>query len=150
MKTLSIIIFILLGKTVIAQTSNAPYIYDSTNTIGHIKLIEYPNNKVFFHKYEQNIDQSENHKDDYYTIFTFQEMGTITNRTIILAFDKPVNTCELKCPNGILHATSTRNNNNTEYKFVISQIKADEFSFVMYSKEKIFTKIYELNKYIEP
>jgi hypothetical protein len=148
--TLSILILILFTKIGSAQNSNKPYIYDSTVSDGEIIILEYPNTKINLRQFSESIDPSENHTGAHKAVFTFQEVGDIVNRTFILTFDKPVNSCEFKCPNETSRITTTFNGDKTQYKFVVSLIKANEFSFVIHSEEKIFTKIKEVSKYIEP
>jgi hypothetical protein len=146
MKALIILSLILFTKNAIAQPTNAVYLYDGTGDSWHISIVDYPGTKISFNEYSERIDTSENHRGAHVTMFTFQVSGVIRNRAITLKFDKPVNSCELRCPNGIFHATN--NKENTEYKFFINQIKAKEFSFVMYSKEPIFTRIDEANRHV--
>lgn len=55
MKAIPLFVLLYLSKNVIAQSSNSPYIYDSTLEIGHIKLLEYLNSKLFFYEYSQNM-----------------------------------------------------------------------------------------------
>lgn len=145
MKTLSalFLLFTLFSKVVIAQSRNNIYIYDSTVSGGHIKLIEYPNTRVDLKEFSETIDSSADHHGDYLTTFAFRETGDILNRTITVSFDKPVCSCELKYSNGVSNVAATHNREKTQYHFVISYIKSDEFSFVIYGKEKFFTKIYE-------
>ena len=149
MKTLYILILVLFSKNAIAQSKNSLYIYDSSSPIGHIRLIEYPDIKVVFNEYKYYVDSAENHKGDYLTIFTFQQFGTVVNRVIILTFDKPVKSCELKCPHGVSHIITTFNKEKTEYKFIINELKTNKFSFITYSKEEVYTKIDEVSKYIK-
>ena len=150
MKRIFLIILIFLSKSVIAQSNNKPYIYDSKLEIGHIKLMEYPNSRIFFHEYRTNIDTLKNHKDDYSLIVKFAIFGDLMNRIIILTFDGPVDYCELKCPNNLSHTTTIPNKDNTEYKFIINKLATKELSFVILSKEKIYVKINEVSKYITP
>lgn len=150
MKKVSVLLFIFLCGSAIAQRNRNPYIYDSTLQIGHIKLVEYPNSKLFFQSYISGIDTSENHKDDYSATIKFTVIGALVNRTIILTFNRPVDDCELICANGLSHTTIIHNNDKTEYKFIINRVTAKELSFAIFSKNKIHVKIHERSKYITP
>lgn len=142
MKTFSLLFLILFSLNGISQVpKNAAYIYSSTLAIGKIEIVERPKAKIFFREYARSTDTSENHKGDYKTIFTFREIGIISDKTIILKFDNPIDSCEFKCLTGTSRVNYSLNKQKTECKFVIGQIKADGFSFVIYSKEKIYTNI---------
>lgn len=150
MKVFSFIIFLFLCKNLIAQGNNNTYIYDSSLDIGHIKLMEYPNSKWFFHEYRQDIDSSENHKNDYLTTIKLKVVGALVNRMITITFDGPVNSCELKCANCVPAITTTANKDKTNYRFVINKPDAGEISIVISTREKMFAKINEVSKYIKP
>lgn len=148
MRTLFMFLLVLFANTVIAQKKNGPYIYDSTVNGGHIQIMEYPDVNIRLRQFRPSVDSSENHKGDYVTEFLFQVTGNIINRTFILRFDKPINACELKCPDGVSQVTCTSNKEKTKYKFVVNKISAKEFSFVAFSKEGVYTKINEVSRYI--
>jgi hypothetical protein len=148
MRILLLLLMILFASTVIAQKKNVPYIYDSTMGGAHVQIMEYPNAKIYLHGYDSSIDSSENHRGDHMLTFFFQEFGNIVNRTFILRFDKPVDACELSCPDGTSQVTSTFNKEKTQYKFVVNKISATKFSLVIYSKEKPVMKFNELSKFI--
>lgn len=150
MKIYSLIILLFICKNVTAQRNGSPYIYDSTLDIGHIKLVEYPNSKLFFREYMQSIDTSEKHKNEYLSTIKFKVTGALVNRIFTLTFDHPVNFCELKCQNNVSQVTTIANKDKTVYKFAIKELKTAEFSFIIFSKEKVYTKISEVSKYITP
>ncbi len=56
MKALIILSMILFTKNVIAQPTNAVYLYDGTGDSWHISIVEYPGTKISFNEYSERID----------------------------------------------------------------------------------------------
>jgi hypothetical protein len=151
MKRLLILIISFAPMCLFGQTKNNTHIdqantvniYNGTVSIGQIIITQEPGYKVFLTSYTQSIDTTKNHKGQLKTVFNLvTENGVLFNKVITLLFDKPVISCELTMPKGGAGQTEEGSNNEkTGYRFVIGQLTAPELAIVIYSNEKIFTRI---------
>jgi len=152
MKTLfAIILSVLCTITATAQTKNNTYI-DQANVVniskgnvyvGQLILSTSPGSRVLFKSFSQAIDTAKGHVGEYKTVFDLiPPDGAVLSKIITLVFDNPVISCELKpVGSGAIQMSGGWNKEKTGFRFVIAQLMCREFQFVIYSKEKIFTKI---------
>jgi len=150
MKILLITLFCILSLDAISQTNNT-VINDANSitinsgniTVGKIILTTAPGSQLFFKSFSQLIDTGKLHKDEYKTVFNLiPPNGVIVGKIITLIFDKPVISCAIKpVGNGAGMVSSASNKERTGYRFVIGQYECSELQIIIYSKEKIFTKI---------